>query len=78
MTVNQTPIDPLMTVLLLRSLEQSGLSDELFKQLHHFPSERAPTIQQHIDYCLSIESYQPDNTNEHLHNKLVKLIELLN
>jgi len=37
-----------MTALLLRALEQAGLSDELFKCLHHFPTERAPTIQTHF------------------------------
>ena len=55
------------TIALLDELVALGLTDELFRLLHHFRKE---TIARHRAYCEKIAEFRPDSTNERVQRRL--------
>jgi len=60
-------IDPQISIRLLEKLSRRGLTNELYRQLHHLDYD---TIKAHIGYCRKIGEFQPDGTNARLQQRL--------
>jgi hypothetical protein len=59
--------DPKRTVRLLDELEFLGFNDRAFSLIHHFPDE---TIARHRDYCMKVQAFQADGSNERVQRRL--------
>jgi len=60
-------LDPQDSIRLLENLRARGLTNELYRQLHHLGYD---TISAHIRYCSKTAEFQRDGTNASLQRRL--------
>lgn len=73
-------MDPKRTLELLNELQELGLSNEAFAQLHHFIlRDKAETIASFRAYCekrcKNNSAFKPNGTNELVHQRLALVLE---